>query len=198
MTLSGGLPLGCASSETSVASTVRAPGHDHQAQPSQAQPAVKDVRREVGSEVLTAQESAWLEQHNLQRAQHCAAPLKWDRNLASAAQVWAERRVFEHTQNSGMGENLYAAAGMAGDALQAWYQEVQGYDFTAPGFSASTGHFTQLVWRGTQRLGCAAARCPNLFRGLGEAVFVVCRYAPAGNVLGEFEQNVVPVAETCP
>jgi hypothetical protein len=30
-------------------------------------------------------------------------------------------------------------------------------------FGAYTGHFTQVVWKATTRLGCWAAACPNLF-----------------------------------
>ena len=39
------------------------------------------------------------------------------------------------------------------------------------------GHYTQMIWRGTRRVGCA----------LGEGAqydYLVCRYYPAGNVYG--------------
>ena len=40
-------------------------------------------------------------------------------------------------------------------AATSWYNELYdpGYDFDDPGFSKGTGHFTQLVWNETQKLG---------------------------------------------
>jgi hypothetical protein len=40
------------------------------------------------------------------------------------------------------------------------------------------GHYTQLMWRGTERVGCA-------IRANGEYDILVCRYSAAGNVIGE-------------
>jgi hypothetical protein len=64
---------------------------------------------------------------------------------------------------------------------------VRRYNFGAPGFQKGTGHFTQIVWRGTRVVGCGVASCS------GKALWV-CRYAPAGNVVapGYFEKNVLP------
>lgn len=45
----------------------------------------------------------------------------------------------------------------------------------------ATGHFTQVVWKATKRLGCGQA-----------GKFVVCNYYPAGNVQGQFRDNVAP------
>lgn len=40
------------------------------------------------------------------------------------------------------------------------------------------GHYTQMVWSDTRRVGCAVS-------SNRENDFLVCRYWPAGNVLGE-------------
>ncbi|MBN3323916.1 GAPR1 protein, partial [Atractosteus spatula] len=77
----------------------------------------------------------------------------------------------------------------AGDeAVESWYSEIKDYDFSRPGFSTNTGHFTQVVWRDSQELGIAKAT-----DGKG-MVFVVARYQPAGNITnaGYFEKNVLP------
>ena len=42
---------------------------------------------------------------------------------------------------------------------------------------APAGHYTQMVWRETTRLGCGQAICNG-------TLIVACNYSPAGNVLG--------------
>jgi hypothetical protein len=136
-----------------------------------------------------------LEAHNRRRARHCAPPLAWSNQLASVARSWAQRLVrkgcpLQHSDTP-HGENL--AAGSAGgfapsDFVEMWYREVDDYSFRRARFSMATGHFTQLVWRSTRRVGCALAPCDN---GLE---LLVCNYDPAGNVETLFEENVLPTS----
>lgn len=128
-----------------------------------------------------------LKAHNAFRAGHCAPPLTWANDLASSAQAWANACVFAHDSGHGFGENL---AGGSEQPTELWYAENTDYKFTAPGFSSKTGHFTQVVWRASTKLGCGRAQC-------GFGVYYVCRYSPAGNVLGQFEQNVLPASSAC-
>ena len=53
------------------------------------------------------------------------------------------------------------------------------------GFSADTGHFTQVVWRGTREVGCGHAQCN------GNDIWV-CQYDPPGNFEGQYQQQVLP------
>lgn len=68
------------------------------------------------------------------------------------------------------------------------------YNFQLPtGYTEATGHFTQLVWRDTTDVGCAAVDCgynadtdddgeggrPRRAKGW----YVVCEYSPGGNVI---------------
>jgi uncharacterized protein YkwD len=129
-----------------------------------------------------------LTKHNELRAQHCAPALTWDDEVAKSAQEWADRCVFDHDTTTSFGENL---AGGSEQPTEMWYDEVKLYDFAAPGFSQATGHFTQVVWRASTKLGCGRADC-------GFGVYFVCRYAPRGNVTGGYEQNVLPASATCP
>jgi pathogenesis-related protein 1 len=134
-----------------------------------------------------------LAEHNRLRAAHCAPPLAWSADLAKAAQRSANRLAaagcrLEHSRGR-YGENLAAAtAGALTDEQVAgmmWYGERERYDFARPGFRLDTGHFTQLVWVGSARLGCAKASC----RGID---LWVCNYDPPGNVQGEYRSNVLP------
>jgi len=140
-------------------------------------------------------ERALLEAHNRLRAKHCAPPLRWSPEVAESARRWAEslaRRgcVLDHSRGR-YGENLAVATTgslSAAEVAGLWYAEVKHYRFGRSGFSMQTGHFTQLVWVGTQDLGCGVAQCE------GEEVWV-CQYDPPGNVEGRFEKNVLPT--TC-
>jgi pathogenesis-related protein 1 len=59
-----------------------------------------------------------------------------------------------------------------------WASERPSYDYASNTCSGSCGHYTQLVWRATLKLGCAIGDCPSLaFR-----TALVCDYGPGGNV----------------
>lgn len=143
---------------------------------------------------LHPREQAILDRHNMHRADHCAPPLQWSPKLAAVAQSWADSLkqagcAFEHSKQSPYGENLsfFAPAGSSSpdDVATGWYNEVSAYDFTKGAFGFNTGHFTQVVWRGTQSVGCGQSECNG-----GE--LWVCNYDPPGNMSGAFGQNVRP------
>jgi len=72
-------------------------------------------------------------------------------------------------------------------AINSWAVEVSQYDPSNP----QPSHFTQMVWKSTTQVGCAVALCNGIFpASYGEAQFYVCEYSPAGNVIGEFPENV--------
>lgn len=156
----------------------------------------RDVRAEQVPQpsVAPAEMREVLEAHNRRRAQHCAPPLAWSEVLAADAQGWADSLrdrgcAFEHSQ-SGLGENLAAGTeGMLdGEAVtEMWYREVAEFDFRRGGFAMETGHFTQLVWVGTEQIGCAVAQCDGLD-------LWVCNYDPPGNVEGRYRENVLPTS----
>jgi uncharacterized protein YkwD len=139
--------------------------------------------------------AGFLEAHNHYRAKHCAPALQWSDELAASAQAWADalaRRgcVLDHSHGK-YGENL--ASGTSGfltpqAIVDMWYGEARDYRYQRPGFSPATGHFTQVVWVNSARLGCAVSRC-------ADSDVWVCQYDPPGNFLKAFEQNVLP--ESC-
>lgn len=142
----------------------------------------------VDAPAQSGEAAAILTAHNRVRARHCARPLVWSEDLAATAQQWADSLRdtgcrFEHS-NTGYGENLAAGTRLSAEnAVELWAQEAEQYDFRRPSFSSETGHFTQMVWRGTRMIGCGASEC----RGMR---LWVCHYDPPGNVLSLFADNV--------
>ena len=131
--------------------------------------------------------------HNALRAQARVPQVVWDNSLATGAAVWAQHMaltgLFEHSDRHarrGIGENMwsgihgrYSPEAMVG----LWGAERRNF---APGIFPNisrTGnwydasHYTQVIWPMTQRVGCAVA-------SNGRSDYLVCRYAPAGNIDG--------------
>ncbi|KAF8543315.1 CAP domain-containing protein [Trichophaea hybrida] len=136
-----------------------------------------------------------LEQHNALRAAHHAPALTWDKTLESSAKSWASGCVFAHSDQA-PGENLAAGYQSPQDVCYGLGQaERAKYNFNNPGFSHETGHFTQMVWKATKRLGCAEVDC-NPLHGAEQTNgrYVVCHYMPRGNIVGGnyFADNVMP------
>jgi len=74
------------------------------------------------------------------------------------------------------------------EVVDAWAEEVRWYDFAAatcsPKADPGCGHFTQVVWVSTKRVGCGRAF------GADSAQVWACSYDPPGNWDGEYEVNV--------
>nr|XP_037286365.1 Golgi-associated plant pathogenesis-related protein 1-like [Rhipicephalus microplus] len=74
--------------------------------------------------------------------------------------------------------------------VKSWYDEIKQYNYNNPGFSAATGHFTQLVWKDCRRIGTGVARGPK------GTYYVVSVYEPRGNIVGQFAEQVLqPISE---
>ncbi|XP_074166775.1 serotriflin-like [Sminthopsis crassicaudata] len=131
--------------------------------------------------------------HNALRAQ--ASPsasnmlkMKWMNEAQKTAQAWANTCSFEHsvknqrTIGSVCGENLYMSTAPStwSDAIQSWHDEVLHFKFGKGSTSGeAVGHYTQLMWYKSFKIGCAVAKCPNSFY----KYFYVCHYCPGGNVV---------------
>jgi hypothetical protein len=147
------------------------------------------IAQEVLGGVLPAGAGAEILQvHNSARAVLGVAPLRWDDALAATALQCAKRLAasgqFRHCRT---GENLWmGSTGSFSPTQMAELWAAERRDFQAgtfPNVSRSgnwqdVGHYTQMVWRTTTTLGCAAAA------GADGLTRLVCHYAPPGNILG--------------
>lgn len=138
-----------------------------------------------------------LQSHNEYRANHGVPPLKLDKKLCSYAQAWANKLAkedsFEHRTNQDLGENLYCSWSTNPKAkcpgskpVDSWYSEKTNYTFGTEPTNVNSGHFTQVVWKKSEKLGIAKARSNS------GKVIVVANYEPAGNWIGQYKDNVPP------
>lgn len=132
--------------------------------------------------------------HNFERARYGIEPLHWNAQLANSAQRWANYLAatgrFEHAADdytAPQGENLWAGTRgyyTLGDMVGAWIDEKRFFkpgrfpNNSTTGNVEDVGHFTQIVWRDTGEVGCAKATSQD-------EDILVCRYADAGNYIGE-------------
>lgn len=148
-----------------------------------------------------AVDQAMLAAHNRWRAQVGVEPLSYSPELAASAQAWADKLKQRHgcqpqhsdTRGS-YGENLYWASALlwsdgrrevqhvtAETVVDSWAGERADYSYPSnsckPG--KACGHYTQIVWKSTREVGCGHATCDS------KDQIWVCRYAPAGNWIGE-------------
>lgn len=133
--------------------------------------------------------------HNAARRDVGLGPMVWSAALARdarkhASQMSRSRRFAHSNQLSGarpQGENLwmgtrnaYSFAEMAGS----WVDEREQYaggsisNAISDGTFSVIGHYTQIIWRGTTKVGCAVV-------SNADDDYLVCRYFPAGNVMGK-------------
>ncbi|KAG0199171.1 hypothetical protein BGX28_007518 [Mortierella sp. GBA30] len=134
--------------------------------------------------------------HNQYRAKHHAPALVWNDTAADFGNEWISKCNFEHSGGgpNKFGENLAWGTGAFDykDAVDFWYSEVKNYNYSQPGFSANTGHFTQVVWKSTTSVGCAKYACPRPNAPTTIVNMIICDYDPAGNITNEgyFAANV--------
>ena len=131
------------------------------------------------------------------------------------AKYMAQTDIFAHPSRLPYGENLYWKSGRVPsckNALEMWYREKKSYNYASGSFSPATGHFTQMIWAGSQYLGCASAKSRNtgriyiavsersgardwlitLFLAVVLLFLLQCNYWPQGNVRTQFKENVPP------
>jgi hypothetical protein len=131
--------------------------------------------------------------HNQVRAAAGSPQIVWDSSLARAADFYAAELArtgrWGHSApatRTGQGENLWMGtrgAFRVDQMVGAWTSEGQLFrPGTFPRVSRNgdweqVGHYTQMIWPGSTRVGCA-------LRSSARNDYFVCRYSPSGNVMG--------------
>ena len=125
--------------------------------------------------------------HNEARAAVGVAALEWSTTLGKYAQDWANSLAanncqLAHRPNSSYGENLYwTTTGVTAQQVVAtWTSESAHYNAATNTCRDNNvcGHYTQVVWANTAKLGCGMASC-------GSQQVWVCNYDPRGNLMGQ-------------
>jgi len=162
-----------------------------------------------------------LDVHNWYRCLHGASQMTWDDTLARKAQEHADAgpdgyigshssRSFR-TDGSGfsyVGENLAWSmrVGLTNEAsaiigAEGWYNEIEFTDGTPidsrdtvpPGSKEAIGHYTQMIWDGSNKLGCGLKVSDYSSGGrtyTDSSHYWVCMYGPGGNIRGRYSANV--------
>ena len=138
--------------------------------------------------------NAMMRAHNEARARVGAPKLVWNEALVEDAAVYAailaRTGKFAHDPQTGrnprQGENLWMGTRDAygyGEMIGAWVDEDRYFkrglfpDNSTTGNWGDVAHYTQIIWPTTTHVGCAVA-------GNAQNEFLVCRYSPAGNIVG--------------
>ena len=83
-----------------------------------------------------------------------------------------------------VGENLFwTSASITNVSLpiENWNNEHKYYDINSKSCAKVCGHYTQVVWANTYKVGCAKVFCSSGLRG----TYFLCNYSPSGNYRGQ-------------
>lgn len=130
----------------------------------------------------------------------------WDEVLRLVAEAYAARCIWEHNpelEDLRLGENLFIGTGPfnATNAMLNWFGEHVDYDLETNNCTEDKmcGHYTQMVWADSNRIGCATHFCDTV-EGLGleKATLLVCDYYPSGNFDGQKPYESGEPCSKCP
>ncbi|KAG2200375.1 hypothetical protein INT47_002289 [Mucor saturninus] len=104
--------------------------------------------------------------------------LKWDTILAFQSKQYVKKCDFNRKSDISGFANLIAIDNVASgfknwnQTINAWYKGNEYYDYDHPGYTDAAATFITMVWKDTERIGCASQECPSgtLYR---------CLYSPS-------------------
>lgn len=152
-----------------------------------------DNLRQMYDALENSKPQEYLDAHNAIRLQMGVPPLTWDPRLERHSRKYGNSQAHIcHLQHSHgiFGENLawelYDEASPQ-QIVQTFIDEQANYDLETgecrcPPNSKDCmcGHFTQVIWRTTEKVGCAEVTCKG-----DKGKLVVCSYDPPGNAKGQ-------------
>ncbi|XP_037081180.1 cysteine-rich secretory protein 2-like [Pollicipes pollicipes] len=117
--------------------------------------------------------------------------MSWHRGAAKDAQVWAEEcQLLVHANDTGRWQQNFGACGQNifvsthkvpwYFAIKSWFLEKDIFRFgSSKNNLTEVGHYTQMVWYSTHKVGCAWTFCKNAKPT--PYYNYVCNYCPTGN-----------------
>ena len=143
-----------------------------------------------------------LEQHNDYRARHGACPVTYntmveDYVLGSAGfATTCNTGKLTHNNGGPYGENIATQGRQikghtwdTAEGVHAWYCKEEGcFVYNDAKFTRETGHFTQVVWKGSLEIGCGIC---SIQEPHYNKVYLMCNYKAPGNS-GAYSTNVKP------
>jgi uncharacterized protein YkwD len=147
----------------------------------------RSAKSDIGPHAMTPDDFAreMLNAHNDIRIGVGLPPLQWSGDLAVYSKKWASSLIAGnrtvHNRNSPYGENILATGlgSVPATVVTEWASESRNYTYITNTCKGDCGHYTQLVWRHTRKVGCAMAKDDS-------REIWVCSYDPAGNYRGEW------------
>ena len=94
-----------------------------------------------------------------------------------------------------VGENLYwysLPITNVSEPVASWYSEDQYYNINTKSCSFICGHYTQVVWANTYKVGCAKVFCTAK-----RSAYLLCNYAPGGNYPGQTPYKIGTSCTEC-
>jgi hypothetical protein len=130
--------------------------------------------------------------------------LVWDADLAASAQRWADQCPNAHDKNRLIPAFTYVGQNMADSwssvnsperdlagKVNGWYEEVVGWPaanlakFDQTGAKGVTGHYTQLIWGATTKVGCGyVSYVDPAAPDYPYRQTLICNYGIGGNMMG--------------
>ena len=143
--------------------------------------------------------------HNRYRKMHKIKDLRLSKNLCEKAKKkilkliekdddeFIDDEDEDEDEDEECGENLYISYQGKIDVekiYQYWYDEKNKYDFSKNKYQKGTGHFTQMIWKGTEKVGFEWEESSK-----NNKFYFLAYYYPAGNEVGKFKENVLVEAK---
>ncbi|XP_076811653.1 uncharacterized protein LOC143458685 [Clavelina lepadiformis] len=156
----------------------------------------------------------FVDDHNMHRSSATASNMlrmTWDDDIANFASFYASQCNFAHSDNRdrelatsfpSLGENLYITLTSSDDwsslrrslpsVVTAWHNEINYYDYDTQicQEEEQCGHYTQVVWANSFKVGCGAAICTSTHEEFLYSMLVSCNYGPPGNFLNPTTNRV--------